>query len=152
MHEERIKDLKLELESERTSRRTFQVENIEAKAEVRRLNDINVVVLVDGDGAKFLDTLLSSPDGAAEASRRLTKAVRTFLQDSPYSSEDVPILVRIYANLKDLATALQKNKVIPFERDLHRFAEQFTNSRAEFEFINVGPGKENADSKMTSKT
>jgi hypothetical protein len=36
--------------------------------------------------------------------------------------------------------------------DLHRFAEQFTNSRAEFEFINVGPGKENADSKMNSKT
>ncbi|KAF7719258.1 Uncharacterized protein PECH_004814 [Penicillium ucsense] len=154
MHEERIKDLELELESEKSSRRTFQVENTKAKAEVRRLNDINnrypfIVVLVDGDGAKFLDTLLQSPDGAAEASRRLTKAVRTFLQDSPYSSEDVPILVRIYANLKDLATALQKNKVIPFEKDLHRFAEQFTNSRAEFEFINVGPGKENADSKMT---
>jgi hypothetical protein len=49
-------------------------------------------VLVDGDGAKFLDTLLQSPeDGAVEASRRLTKAVRDFLRGSPYSSEDVPI-------------------------------------------------------------
>ncbi|KAJ6178640.1 hypothetical protein N7519_009101 [Penicillium mononematosum] len=152
-HEERIRDLKFELESEKSSRRTFQEENDEAKKEVRRLNDIHnrypfIVVLVDGDGAKFLDTLLQSPDGAVEASRRLTKAVRDYLRDSPYSSEDVPILVRIYANLNDLARALHKNKVIPFEKDLHRFAEQFTNSRAEFEFINVGPGKENADAKM----
>lgn len=30
---------------------------------------------------------------------------------------------------------------------LHRFAERFTKSRAEFEFINVGPSKENADSR-----
>ncbi|KAJ6088406.1 hypothetical protein N7486_009667 [Penicillium sp. IBT 16267x] len=125
MHEERIKHVEFELESEKSSRRTFQAENVDAKAEVRRLNEINnrhpfIVVLVDGDGAKFLDSMLQSPeDGAAEASRRLTKA--------------------------DVA---HKNKVIAFERDLHRFAERSTNSRAEFEFINVGSGKENADSKM----
>ncbi|KAJ5888590.1 hypothetical protein N7495_008631 [Penicillium taxi] len=145
--EERIKHLEFELESEKSSRRTFQVENVEAKAENR---NPFIVVLVDGDGAKFLDTLLQSPEGAVEASKRLTKAVRDFLRDSPYSSEDVPILVRIYANLNDLARALHKNKVISSEKDLHRFAELFTNSRAEFEFINVGPGKENADSKMNS--
>jgi hypothetical protein len=110
-------------------------------------------VLVDGDGAKFLDELLQNQeDGAAQASKRLTKAVRDFLRDSPYSSDDVPILVRIYANLNDLAKTLHKTKVMPFEKDLHHFAEEFTNSRAEFEFINVGPGKENAESKMNSKT
>jgi hypothetical protein len=34
---------------------------------------------------------------------------------------------------------------------MRTFAEQFTNSRAEFDFINVGRGKENADSKMRSE-
>lgn len=29
-----------------------------------------------------------------------------------------------------------------------RFAEQFTNSSADFDFVNVGRGKENADMKM----
>jgi hypothetical protein len=47
MHEERIKHLEFELESEKSSRRTFQVENVEAKAEVRRLNDINVGVFLN---------------------------------------------------------------------------------------------------------
>lgn len=110
-------------------------------------------MLVDGDGAKFLDNLLQRPEvGAAEASTRITKAVRDFLRRSPCYQEDVPILVRIYANLKDLARTLRNNKVIALEEDLHRFAEHFTNSRPEYEFINVGPGKENADSKMNSET
>jgi hypothetical protein len=34
--------------------------------------------------------------------------------------------------------------------DMRIFAEKFTNSRAEFDFVNVGRGKENADSKMRS--
>lgn len=109
-------------------------------------------MLVDGDGAKFLDSMLQNPeDGAAEASRRLTMAAREFLQDCSDISEDVPILVRIYANLNGLARTLQENNIIRSEEDLYRFAERFTNSHPEVEFINVGSGKENADSKMNSK-
>ena len=35
--------------------------------------------------------------------------------------------------------------------DMRTFVEQFSNSRAEFDFINVGRGKENADSNMRNE-
>lgn len=43
---------------------------------------------------------------------------------------------------------LHLTNVIGARQDLNTFAEQFTVSRGEFDFINVGPGKENADSKI----
>jgi len=56
--------------------------------------------------------------------------------------------VRAYANLNDLAKSLRLSKVIDSDEDMRTFAEQFTNSRAEVDFVNVGRGKENADSKL----
>ena len=103
--------------------------------------DAYVAILVDGDGAKFRDSLLRDPiTGAAEAAQNLKQQVRDHLKGTPLDSEDVPIVARIFANIKGLGNALRQ--------DMFSFAENFTNSRAEFDFVNVGRGKENADSKI----
>lgn len=41
--------------------------------------------------------------------------------------------------------------VIDFDDNLRIFAEQFTNTHADGDFINVGKGKENTDSKIRSQ-
>lgn len=56
--------------------------------------------------------------------------------------------MRAYANLIDLAKSLRLSNVIDRDENVRTFAEQFTNSRAEVDFVNVGRGKENADSKL----
>lgn len=173
-YESQIRYLQLEVDHEKNSRVTFQekVEKLSRQklglesmmvgmvdGEKRSMN-VNmlktqhafVVVLVDGDGAIFLDELLESPkEGANEASRRIIQAVKESLQDDLLEQEDITILVRIFANLNDLGKTLHLTNVISHRSDLVTFAEHFTTSRGEFDFINVGPGKENADSKMRSK-
>lgn len=110
-----------------------------------------VVVLVDGDGAIFLDELLENPkEGANKASRRIIHAVKESLREDSVQKEDITIIVRIFANLNDLGKTLHLTNVISHRNDLVTFAEHFTTSRGEFDFINVGHGKENADSKMRS--
>ena len=87
-----------------------------------------------------------------DASRKLTQAVRDSLkQEKLIDGENITILIRIFANMNDLSKTLHLSKVISGRGDLSIFAEQFTTSRGEYDFINVGPGKENADSKMRGR-
>lgn len=112
-------------------------------------NDAYVAVLVDGDGAKFRDNLLRDPvHGAVEAAQLLKQQIVDHLRKDTPLGDDVPIFVRIFANVKGLAKALRISGVINQDEDMHMFAENLTNSRAEFDFVNVGHGKENADSKL----
>lgn len=110
-----------------------------------------MAVLVDGDGAKFIDELLQFPEsGGAEAARRLTDAIRLYLsQTNPKLSEDdTPILVNIRANLADLARVLHNQGSIRATGQMLSFARDFSKTHAEFNFVDVGKGKENADNKM----
>ena len=77
--------------------------------------------------------------------------MRNYLKNTPLGTEETPIIVRVYANVTALAKALYLSEVISSNSDMYTFAEQFTISRAEFDFVNVGHGKENADSKLRSK-
>jgi len=110
-----------------------------------------VVVLIDGDGAKFTEELLQSQDkGGAEAAFRLNKAVREYVAatDPELCEDDTPVVVKIWANLGGLTNALHKDGSVKTRFQMSEFAEHFSRSRAEFDFINVGRGKENADMKM----
>jgi len=99
-----------------------------------------------------MDELLREPiSGAAEAAQRLKQAVKDDLKDTPLGLMDLPVHVRIFANLNDLARSLSFSGVIDGPEGMRTFAEKFTNSRAEFDFVNVGRGKENADSKIRSE-
>ncbi|KAH6704253.1 hypothetical protein BKA61DRAFT_618216 [Leptodontidium sp. MPI-SDFR-AT-0119] len=153
-YELEIHTLKMDLEDQSNSRKRYQLRASNLEDQKRKMEQIidkdpYVVVLIDGDGSKFLDELLRDPvSGAAEAAQRLRQKIKDYLMDTPLGAMDVPILVRVFANLNDLARSLRFSNVIESADDMRTFAENFTNSRAEFDFVNVGRGKENADSKM----
>ncbi|KAI0421515.1 hypothetical protein F5X98DRAFT_328544 [Xylaria grammica] len=145
----RLADLELDLEDQKASRVHYQARSKDLEAEIQRLSSkLNsgsfVVVLIDGDGAKFRDEFLRDPEqGAVKAAWKLKEAVK-----GASFGLDIPILVRVYANINDLAKSLRISGVIDYEENLRTFAEQFTNTHADCDFINVGKGKENADSKI----
>ena len=107
-------------------------------------------MLVDGDGSKFSDDLLGDFEGPQKAADNMKTAVRAYIRDHGLS-EHVTIIVRVFAHIKGLGKALVESKVIPVVECMSTFAEKFTNSCAEFDFVNVGWGKENADSKIRRK-
>lgn len=150
----KITALELDLDDQKRSRAIYQSQALTLENKVERLEhqinrDSFVVVLIDGDGAKFADEFLRDPNGGAErAAMKLKQAVRENLRDTGVGQEDIPIIVRVYANLNDLSKSLRLSRVIDYDDDMRLFAERFTNSRADFDFINVGKGKENADSKI----
>ncbi|KAI1419649.1 hypothetical protein F5Y12DRAFT_209008 [Xylaria sp. FL1777] len=141
----RISDLELDLDDQKKSRAHYQARTMALEAEVQKYNNGSfVVVLIDGDGAKFRDEFIRDHEqGAVKAAWKLKEAIK-----EANFGHDMPILVRVYANINDLARSLRMSGVIDFEESLRVFAEQFTNTHADCDFINVGKGKENADSKI----
>ncbi|KAI1741416.1 hypothetical protein F4680DRAFT_64558 [Xylaria scruposa] len=145
----RIRELELDLDDQKKSRMDYQSSTRALETELQRLmSKLNsgsfVVVLIDGDGAKFRDEFLRDHEqGAARAAWKLKEAVK-----EAGVGHDIPIIVRVYANINDLARSLRYSGVIDTDESLRIFAEQFTNSYADCDFINVGKGKENADSKI----
>ncbi|KAI0394228.1 hypothetical protein F5Y17DRAFT_428778 [Xylariaceae sp. FL0594] len=145
----RIRNLQLDLDDQKTSRAHYQAKAMASDSEVARWRQkINtgsfVVMLIDGDGAKFRDEFLRDPEhGAVKAAWKLKEAVK-----SSGFGHDVPIIVRAYANVNDLAKSLRLSGVVDHEDRLRTFVENFTNTTADFDFTNVGRGKENADSKI----
>ncbi|KAM0421402.1 hypothetical protein ACHAPT_010756 [Fusarium lateritium] len=110
--------------------------------------DPYVAVLVDGDGAKFQDSLLQEPEeGANDAALALKQHVVDYLRDTNIGS-DITIFARVFANVRDLAQSLRLSGIINHDEKFWRFVTNFTNARAEFDFVDVGSGKENADSKI----
>lgn len=109
--------------------------------------DSYVAILVDGDGAIFNDNFLGDPGrGADEVARLLKQQVANYL-GVPVGG-DMIIFARVFANVEGLAKKLQKSRIITSPNDMYKFAEMFTLSCAEFDFVNVGYGKENADFKI----
>ncbi|KAK8119839.1 uncharacterized protein PG998_004465 [Apiospora kogelbergensis] len=154
--EDTMNQLRGDLAAERKSRRDYQMESDKSNQTMRRLEQkINdgsfIAILIDGDGAKFADPYLRNPlEGGPAAAQAIKQAVRDYLQtdNHDFNTEEISIIVRAYANLNDLAKSLRLSNVIERDDDMRTFAEQFTNSRAEVDFVNVGRGKENADSKL----
>lgn len=108
-------------------------------------------MLVDGNGALFREKLLKEKDGygAHEASREIIQAVRKNIYGSA-SRADITIVVRVFADLDGLSKIMFESG-ITYRYGMPNFAEQFNVTRGEFDFVDVGAGKENAARKMASK-
>ncbi|KAI0405110.1 hypothetical protein F4802DRAFT_198710 [Xylaria palmicola] len=151
--EKRISDLELDLDDQKKSRVHYQsrARTLEAERQLveSKLNSGTfAVVLIDGDGAKFRDEFLRDHEqGAVRAARKLKEAVKGEIISAGFG-HDLPIIVRVYANINDLAKSLRLSGAIDHVDSLHLFSEQFTNTYADYDFINVGKGKENTDSKI----
>ncbi|PCG89707.1 Hypothetical protein PENO1_103130 [Penicillium occitanis (nom. inval.)] len=151
---DQVQQLKYELDHERESRLRYQQQVRELQEEKKRLDDIIkkdpfVTVLIDGDGAIFRNEFLGNPaQGAQKAALALQQQIKSYLKKTQLDTESIPILVRIFVNLHGLAGKMRSLAIIESEKDLRIFAESFNKSRAEFDMVDVGSGKENADAKM----
>lgn len=62
--------------------------------------------------------------------------------------DDIEIICKIYANIAGLGKAMVRDGCIQNSEDLRNFALGFTQAKASFDFVDVGHGKERADSKI----
>ncbi|KAM4061774.1 zinc finger c-x8-C-x5-C-x3-H type (and similar) domain-containing protein [Hirsutella rhossiliensis] len=107
-----------------------------------------VLVLVDGDGYIFHDSLLGKgSDGGKNAAQLLNEAVKASLQSK--GLEHCQVMARIYANVAGLSKALSKAGLAGSNRrSLAPFIASFNRSYGLAEFIDAGELKESADFKL----
>ncbi|KAI9828803.1 MAG: hypothetical protein M1832_001908 [Thelocarpon impressellum] len=136
--------------------REMQLKETEYESEIRRTKKIMdsnpfILVLIDGDGMIFQDHLLQNGEqGGKEASGLLASAIRDYVEREVEDlGSDYKIVARIYANTKGLADTCFRAGIVDKPSKVEEFARGFTQSKHLFDFIDVGSGKERADSKVS---
>ncbi|KAL2174903.1 uncharacterized protein P884DRAFT_248989 [Thermothelomyces heterothallicus CBS 202.75] len=139
---EEYKRLKSDYEEEREAREKYK-----QMAKDQERNPF-VLVLIDGDGYIFNDTLLSQrAEGGSLAAQMLNDEVKASLRRK--GLEHCQIMVRIYANVLGLSKALAKTGVVSSDsRSLAPFIASFNRSYGLTDFVDAGQLKENADFKI----
>ncbi|OBT55666.1 hypothetical protein VE04_04894 [Pseudogymnoascus sp. 24MN13] len=150
-----LDDAQLDLEDARRSRREMQQLLSVTSAQLGRYNTDNeslknrnpyIIVLIDGDGTIFHEEYIRQGlEGGKKAANALRNAV---LEQCPNISDDVEVIAKIFANVSGLAKAMKRVGVLDNADDLREFTLGFTQGKASFDFIDVGHGKERADSKI----
>ncbi|KAL2020317.1 hypothetical protein VTK56DRAFT_8545 [Thermocarpiscus australiensis] len=107
-----------------------------------------VLVLVDGDGYVFNDSLLAKrAEGGSIAAQMLNDEVQASLRRK--GLEHCRVMVRVYANVHGLSKALSKTGLLGAEsRSLAPFIASFNRCHGLTEFVDAGELKENADFKL----
>ncbi|KAL7798307.1 hypothetical protein V8C37DRAFT_367295 [Trichoderma ceciliae] len=120
--------------------------------EVDKLKNHNpyVMVLIDGDGLMFRDTWVKQ---GLEGGKKVAYALRyAVAQRFGEEAEDLEIMAKVVANLSGLGKAMQRDGVIDSPSVLKDFTLGFTQAKATFDYVDVGYGKERADSKIKETT
>ncbi|KAI0137117.1 hypothetical protein BJ170DRAFT_44433 [Xylariales sp. AK1849] len=108
-----------------------------------------VLVLIDGDGLIFKEHLIKQGlEGGKKAAYALRQAVAAQCQNP----EETEIIAKVVANLTGLNKAMKRDGSVDSENDLKDFMLGFTQAKASFDFVDVGHGKERADSKIQETT
>ncbi len=82
-------------------------------------------------------------EGGKKAANALRAAV---LEQCQF--DDVEVIAKVCANLDGLTNAMVREGTLNSHDELRNFALGFTQGKASFDFIDVGHGKERADSKI----
>lgn len=144
-----------QLESEKENRMIWQMQARESRKELSQSKLANeshpfVVVIIDGDGAKFRDEYFrAGDDGGGQAAQQLRTQVKLHLhQVYPDTSIDNwNLMVFFYANMDGLAKTLASRRILGSRTDLQKFASGFGRANSLFSFVDVGYGKDKADHK-----
>ncbi|KAH7321203.1 hypothetical protein B0I35DRAFT_428782 [Stachybotrys elegans] len=105
-----------------------------------------VLLLIDGDGLIFKDHWIrQGVEGGKNAAYALRSAISKQCGDR---ADSVEIVAKVIANLSGLTRAMQKDGCIDNPSLFKDFTLGFTQAKASFDFIDVGKGKERADSKI----
>jgi len=154
-----LQDAQLDLDDARRSRREMQQQlNITSQ----RLGQYNmdnenlknrnpyIMVLIDGDGMIFHEALIRQGiDGGKKAANALRNAV---LEQCSDLSDDVEVIAKVCANVSGLSNAMRRDGSLENPQDFKDFTLGFTQGKASFDFVDVGHGKERADSKIKEST
>ncbi|KAL8715390.1 MAG: hypothetical protein Q9220_000723 [cf. Caloplaca sp. 1 TL-2023] len=110
-----------------------------------------ILVLLDGDGMIFEDDMIRKGElGGKEAAAELWNDIKDYVHEKLSEiPADCRIVARIYANLKGLADVCYRTRIVDSPSLLEEFYRGFTGSKILFDFIDVGPGKDRADEKIT---
>ncbi|RDW58442.1 hypothetical protein BP5796_12372 [Coleophoma crateriformis] len=149
-----LRDMKLHLEREQATSKTFQSRFYDAEFMLKTRDEkINfnsfVSVLIDGDCMPFLDRFVkSAQQGGMEAARCLRSAVYDYVTRVHKLPANIQIRVRIYANTAGLASAYLYNKILFGMDNLKLFICGFNMGHPMCDFVDAGDGKECADTKL----
>ena len=72
----------------------------------------------------------------------------TILQNCSGLPDEIEVIAKVCANVGGLAQAMRRDGSLENPDDLRQFTLGFTQGKASFDFIDVGHGKERADSKI----
>lgn len=99
----------------------------------------------------FEDEMIKKGEmGGKEAATKLGNAIRDYIHEKLDDVQsDCKIMTRVYANLKGLAEVCYKSGIVERSNTLEDFYRGFTGSKVLFDFVDVGPGKDRADEKIT---
>ncbi|KAI4197462.1 MAG: hypothetical protein LQ350_005901 [Teloschistes chrysophthalmus] len=136
--------------------RDGQLRERDLREKLRRLEvsmdrDPFVLVLIDGDGMIFEEDYIQKGEmGGKEAAAVLWNKINDHIHDKlPQIPADCKIVTRVYANMKGLADACYRSGMADRPGLIEEFYRGFTGSKILFDFIDVGPGKDRADDKIT---
>ncbi|KOS20419.1 hypothetical protein ESCO_005444 [Escovopsis weberi] len=105
-----------------------------------------IAVLIDGDGLMFQNSWI---EGGIEGGKKAATALRSFVADTfGKDIEGLEIIVKVVVNLTGLERVLEKGPLPHSPSKLKEFSVGFTQAKTSFDFIDVGFGKERADSKI----
>jgi hypothetical protein len=110
--------------------------------------------LLIATSSQFVDHFVeSAQEGGMEAARHLRSKAFQYVSNELCFPSHTKIRVRVYANIKGLASTYCHNKILDRTADLDAFVRGFNMGHPMGDFVDAGDGKECADSKLegTSK-
>lgn len=154
-----IDNLKLDLADATRSRREFQTQANLFSSQFNKLyqdydnfknRNPYIAILIDGDGLIFKDEYIKAGiEGGKKAAYALRNAVAKQCEGHAH---EIEISAKIVANLSGLARAMTRDGITENVNELKDFMLGFTQAKASFDFVDVGYGKERADSKIKETT
>jgi hypothetical protein len=86
--------------------------------------------------------------GGKDAADELHARIKDYLKGLHFDAENTKIVVRAYADFKNLQVACIKKGRMMTGSSLNVFAHGFNQRLALFDFVDIGAGKEAADNKI----
>ncbi|KAK3178050.1 hypothetical protein OEA41_000182 [Lepraria neglecta] len=143
------RQISLDLESERAERRRHQGRVEELETLTRGRGFVLVLIDADADDYIFRERFLNKDDGGGKgAADELHARIKDYLKELKLDADNTKIVVRAYADVKNLQATCVKNGKMKRGSSLNLFARSFNQRQGLFDFVDIGAGKEEADNKI----
>ncbi|RYP74499.1 hypothetical protein DL771_002973 [Monosporascus sp. 5C6A] len=137
LHQE-LRNTRLDLDDAAQSRRDLQQRLLDIEARMSYVSQ-------DNDNLKFKEEFMRQ---GLEGGKKAANALRQALALGCRDADETEIIAKVVANLNGLSKAMKRDGCVDSENDVKEFMLGFTQAKASFDFVDVGHGKERADSKI----